>query len=416
MVQAEIGGQQQFAAAFPFVTETGEQAFVDTRSAADIVQSGEKLERFEIIPLANVITETPVIDPVHASELAVDMAQGRGQLLPILVRVREDEESGALVYDVADGFHRTAGLKAADQPTIKAVVMYGCTDEELIDKRIISANSVKSVKFGRIALWMNAGYDLTPWAEQGISLRDAVSTAVFNSNSVKGGDLDEAEIQRMKDWVVEKARHWQMPVAELWTNLGIIEQSDPRLVQLVRPKVEKGEEGTVITQANLKMVSDIYPGPENYGVQRALINWFLENRASAHQLEDMAWCIQGLVQVGMKAKEVSVLIADMETRREQAALNASKADDARYDSQFKSNPRRSASTSRRTSAKEFRDEIAQLKWWEKTEGLDEREKNIVAAIFDDRKSLAEAVEQFDISRDEIGAIILSALDKRPSVN
>lgn len=409
MVKVEVDGSQQSKASFPFVAQTGETSQVDTRPAVEIIRAGEKLERFEIIPLTNIISETPVIDPVHASELAVDMAQGRGQLLPILVRVREDEKTGDLEYDVADGFHRTAGLKAAEQPTIKAVVMYGCSDAELIDKRIISANSVKSVKFGRIALWMNDGYNLTPWADQGIKLKDAVATTVFNSDEVKGAELSNPEVQKMKDWVEEKARHWQMSVSELWTNLGIIEQSDPRLVQLVRPKVEKGEESSFITQAQLKIVAELYPGPENYSVQRALINWLLGNHPSASQLEDMAWAIHENVKIGMKAKDVTELITRVEKGRESNQAEAENKDNINFE--HNQNGRRGKYIPGWT-LKGFREEISQLRWWEKIDGIKEKDRDIVSAIFGERKSLQEAVEQFGVSREEIGQIILDSLDRR----
>jgi len=377
---------------------------IDTRPSFEIVKSGEKLERLEIIPIESVITETPVIDPKHASDLAVDISTNpRGQLSAILVRVREEE--GGLVYDIADGFHRTAGLKAAGAATVKANVMYGCSDAELTDNRILAANSVKSVKFGRLALWMDQGYQLTPWAEKGVRLIDAVNTALFNSDEVKGANLSIEEVDQMKEWVREKSRHWQMPLHTLWGNLSVIEQSDPRLIQLVRPKLTKEDEGRYITQSHLRVVSQEFPGPENYGVQRALINWVLTNSVSASRLESFIDRLQGRMKIGMKFGEASEKIAELEKFDEEMHRRAEAREQRLDDIQ-------QGRTANETWATRLKRENQNLKWWENIEDMDERSRDIVKTIFVDRKSVGEAAEIFNIDRQELGEILLQALEMR----
>lgn len=397
---------------------------VDDRTSLDIVRSGERARRWEFIPLVNVITETPVIDPAHASELAADIAQSQ-QLLPILVRAHETNR-GDLAFQIADGFHRSAGMKAAGMEKIEAIVMYGWSHEELLNKRILSANSVKSVKFGRLALWMNELFELTPWSENGVALSDAVTATVFNSEEIEG-KVNRREMQQLREWVRTQARNWQMPVDEMWSSLGIIEQSDPRLVHLVRPEISKGDEHTFILEGHLKAVSEAFPGKDNFPIQRALINWSLQAGGSTQQVERMAESIESYVTPGMKAREAAEVIAGIDrawaneraqktAERERAKKVALRREDSFEDDGV---TRQSGRTGERP-AKITKDqqlqnrltEIKGLKWWERTSGLEERQADIVRLVLGEEVKLSDIEERFNACRDEVGNMILDALEKR----
>lgn len=252
---------------------------------------------------------------------------------------------------------------------------------------------------------MDQGYQLTPWAEKGVRLIDAVNTALFNSDEVKGANLSIEEVDQMKEWVREKSRHWQMPLHTLWGNLSVIEQSDPRLIQLVRPKLTKEDEGRYITQSHLRVVSQEFPGPENYGVQRALINWVLTNSVSASRLESFIDRLQGRMKIGMKFGEASEKIAELEKFDEEMHRRAEAREQRLDDIQ-------QGRTANETWATRLKRENQNLKWWENIEDMDERSRDIVKTIFVDRKSVGEAAEIFNIDRQELGEILLQALEMR----
>ncbi len=309
-------------------------------SSLELLRSGEKLNRLETIPLDNVLVDTALLDPQHARDLQASMeTENQGLLVPILVRARED--NGSVVYDVADGFHRTSAKKQLGDPTIDAKVLYGCSNEELADHRILAANSVKSVRFGRLAIWMNDAYSLTPWAKAGIGMSEAFSIAVFNSPQDRNGRLTEKQTEGLKNWARNKANHWQMSIHNVWTNLGIIEQSDPDLVRIVRPRLAKQDEGKAITQTHLRAVSEPYPSPGNYGLQRAIIQWTLSTKASVQQTDTLATKLLDRVSLGMSQSSAervikAVLKEEAETQRAREEIAQRRRDRAEF---AESNPK-----------------------------------------------------------------------------
>ncbi len=392
----------------------------DDRASIDIVASGERARRLEMIPLANVITETPVIDPVHASELAADIIREQ-QLMPILVRATMID--GELSYQIADGFHRSSGMKAAGKESIEAFVMYGWSYVELLNKRILSANSVKSVKFGRLAMWMQELYEMTPWSEMGIGLSEAVTATVFKSESIDGKAIGSRDMVKLREWVNGQARNWQMTTDELWVSLSTIEQSDPRLVHLVRPKVEKGDEHSFILESHLREASEAFPGKANYPIQRALINWVLDKGLSPTQVERMAGDLRPHLKPGMKAREVLEVIDGIsrswEFERQRAAevraqsRRAAQAREARLDEEFEEKPK-APKTPKEKPIVAHEEELKRLKWWETTEGLEDGERELVRLVLGEAKRLIDVEESFGIGREQIRNTLMDALQKRDS--
>lgn len=403
------------------IASGGEFQFIptisDARSAMDILQSGERARRFERIPLDLVITETPVIDPEHASELAADIAREQ-QMMPILVRATENLGAG-LQYQIADGFHRSAGMKAAEMETIEAVVMYGWSYEELLNKRILSANSVKSVKFGRLATWMEELYELTPWHEMGIRMTEAVTATVFNNPEIGKKTLENHQLRGLKEWVNRQARNWQMPLGELWSSLSIIEESDPKLVHLVRPKIEQGEEHKFIVQGHLRAVTDAYPGRNNYNVQRALINWVLEEGATPKDVDRMAEAIKDLLEPGMRASEVVNIIERVRSVGDDNESSEDGNDTGASHRQGASSRRPRGEISNKQTRKQLekerddlKSEVDRLTWWRSIEGSDDTQGKVLELVLGEARKIDEVGNELGIDKDEVGRHIIEGLEKR----
>lgn len=392
----------------------------DTRPSIDIINSGERARRLEMIPLEYVITETPVIDPVHASELAADIKREQ-QLMPILVRGTVID--GELAYQIADGFHRSSGMKAAGEESIEAFVMYGWSYVELLNKRILSANSVKSVKFGRLAMWMQELYEMTPWHDMGIGMSEAVTATVFKSPTIEGKAIGNRDMSRLQEWVNGQARNWQMTTGELWESLGTIEQSDPRLVHLVRPTINKGDEHSFILESHLKAASEAYPGKSNYPIQRALINWVLENKITPTGVDRMAADIRPNLKPGMKARDVTEVILGIakgweferqhraETRARQAREAAAREE--RYDREPLPRSSSERGANQRPNPKISQaEELKRLKWWEATDGLEDGQRELVRLVLGEARRLTDVEESLGIAREQAGIWIVDAIAKR----
>lgn len=116
-----------------------------------LLQHNVETTRMELVPVNMIVQEEIAIDETHVKSLAESMSGTRGQISPMTVRARWLEDSKIIHYDVIDGFHRAAGLILIGKDIAKCVVVYGCSDEELFDLRVLAANSVRSVQFARVA-------------------------------------------------------------------------------------------------------------------------------------------------------------------------------------------------------------------------------------------------------------------------
>jgi hypothetical protein len=187
----------------------------------------------------------------------------RGQLSPLTVRARL--EGDRIVYDIIDGFHRSAALQVIAKEDgkdifAKAVVVYGCSDEELFDLRILAVNSVKSVSFSRLVEWMQGAFSKTKWAEKGISLSQAFSLATQDSSGIHF-KLSADEVGELKRWAFQKAKKWGKNPASLCTDLRMVEHADPDLIKRVRvggggPHAKKGEVNPACLRAIVNELPD----------------------------------------------------------------------------------------------------------------------------------------------------------------
>lgn len=278
----------------------------------DLARKGERVQRVEVIPLIQVLTESAIVDVGHAQDLGASMASVRGQLVPILVRARESE--GGVVYDVIDGFHRTEGKKRQGDLTIQANVVYGCSDEEMYDLRILAANSVKSVQFARLAEWMHSSFAQTPWADR-ITVTQAFQMGIFKRKGSRYEGIDTEDIAKIHDWVEGKARLWQRSISAIWTSLRLVDISAPDIVRDVRTASSGDERKRVTTQDKLKLVAGRFPGAENFEAQRAFIGYADQHRLGSEELHELLWRNASHIDVKTSKDEISAQITALEGQR-----------------------------------------------------------------------------------------------------
>jgi len=211
------------------------------------------------------------------------MVGDRGQISRITVRARLD--NGLIKYDIIDGFHRTLGAVKKGFSEIKAVVIYGCNDEELYDLRILAVNSVKSIQFSRLIQWIQLSFENSPFANLGINVSQAFAIASNDSEKSSVAKLSPEKTRELKEWVKEKAEIWQRPIASIYQDLRIANISDPTLANEVR-SVSGGSSGSrYTTREKLRRVSERFPGQENWVLQRAIIHFANEHQLQTKQID-----------------------------------------------------------------------------------------------------------------------------------
>lgn len=263
--------------------QLNQQELLLNLSPYDILRAGIEAQRLEVIPISNILAEEGLIDPYHARELGESMKQKRGQISPVTVRARFDGMN--VVYDIIDGFHRTEAGRMNGNQEIDANVLYGCSDQELYDLRILAASSVESVQFARMALWITSAFALTPWAKKGLTVVNAFNMAYMDSKNTYLPGFDMGEVSDIKAWVKDKCTVWQRPMGSVRLDLQLAEISDPTLVRSVRKASGGYETVTTITETKLIMVARAFPGEKGFYIQRAIMNFAIDNRANKTVLE-----------------------------------------------------------------------------------------------------------------------------------
>ncbi len=281
-------------------------------SPRELLRHGVETERLETIKLASVLTDESLTDQSHSQELGESMKGTRGQLTPIAVRARLGER-GEIVYDIIDGFHRTEGKKSSGDEEINATVLYGLSDEELFDYRILAASSVRSVQFPRIAKWIEKSYATTPFLEKGISVAQAFGIALNDKSD--NADLSRDEKKRLKDWVEKKCTRWDKTVSAMHGILKIVEASDPELVKDVRTATGGKERSKNLTQTRLQVVAFTYPGQEHFAMQRALIQASIDRRLGSEQTKALIQSIKSDINPGMSEAEIYELARNARIKR-----------------------------------------------------------------------------------------------------
>lgn len=266
----------------PRIKDTGK---LDLRSPLEVIRSGERIVREESIPVGGVLLDGTLIDKAHSKYLARLMLSDDGQIHRINVRPRELD--GKVVFDTTDGYHRADAIRINGWQTALATCLYGRTNAEVARLRIIAAPSVSSVKFGRVATWMNDAYAESEWKNSGVSLLEAFSVTNFNSKTTKSPNVQGEKVEELKVWCKDFADAIQMTVGEVWVDLSIAVAADPELVLIVREDSKDRDKTMSITASMLQAVTDVYPGPDNYGIQKGLINFALQNQLTTRGMREL---------------------------------------------------------------------------------------------------------------------------------
>lgn len=256
----------------------------------EIIFTEKRGYRMEMVPVELIISEATLVDDEHATELRDSMEGEWGQISPLTLRARVDRETGEVVCDIIDGFHRTAGLKyiarmRKEAVHAKAVVLYGCTDDEMYDLRVLAASSVKSVKFARTVEWMKKSFESMSWQceridtlirEDRITLSQIFSLAFQDTSGERIGLKDE-EARELKKWAQEKANRWGKPLSTLMIEMKTAELASPHLVKKVRLS---GGGGTgYLTQARLHEI--VIQIPNEHALQERVAEVVVKKNVTA---------------------------------------------------------------------------------------------------------------------------------------
>ncbi len=303
----------------------------------ELLKNGEGAKRENIaIALGDVIVDYSLVDDTHAEELKDSMADKWGQTSSITVRARELD--GRVVYDIIDGFHRTEAKRRMGAETIKANVLYGVTDEELFDLRIVAANSVRSVQFPRIAEWISRSYSQTEWAKKDIPITQAFTlTLTDRETSYK---VSTEDLEGIKDWVDRKCRRWQRSPGYIYDILKTVEAADPELVKKVRLASGGRDREQKVTPSRLKLIATGFPGKDNYWLQDRLMDASINFRLYAPQTaklvelvkqkikpEDRKKAIERIIDEAVSTIRAEEVLAKNETSEFESEIDEQSADE-----------------------------------------------------------------------------------------
>ncbi len=254
-------------------------------SPEDLAREGIRCQRSEDINLRKITDEEGVTEQETLDKLAASMQQPWGQINRIVAAAQLNRRS--VVYRTIDGFHRVASLRMIGRESVRAEVLYGLTDEETYDLRVL-ATTRRSVQYARVASWMQKSFEESMWAEKGLTLVQIFSLAAQNTSGSRLG-LSEKEAEEAKLWAIAKAELWGKSPQTIWQERMVIDKADPDLVQKVR--VGAGGKHTkkgVINPTRLKAIVDILPGEENFALQNRLANLQSEHNLDVPELQQVA--------------------------------------------------------------------------------------------------------------------------------
>jgi len=225
----------------------------------------------------------------------------------------------------------TKWVQQRNNMKIKAVVLYGCSDEELYDLRVIAARWVKSVKFARMATWMQGSFSTSQWEspeltemvkEGHLTLAQVVSLAEVDGSG-KILKLTPEEAIEVKSWVREKAKKWKRPLSSLVSEMRLIEAAAPDLVARVRIDSGGRKGRGVLTQARLKAIVDHIP--HEWELQRKLVDLIIEHNFTGKEMDFLAWALKNAIEIGDEETKKTVLnnpqfyFKELEERKEESA-------------------------------------------------------------------------------------------------
>lgn len=250
----------------------------------ETLRTGERIARIEEIPVERISTEVLIVDEDHSEALRKSISGPRGQISAIVARARiGGKTKGDIGFDIIDGFHRFEAVRALKWPTIQGKVLYGCSDEEMYDLRILAASSVKAVKYPRLKYWMRGAWNQTSWRNK-ISLLQACNITRSDSSGERLG-LSRREAEEIKRWVNEKSRQWLIPVPTLADMFLLMESAAPDLIEKIRPKGKFVEGKLSLTRRQLGIIARAFSG--EFELQRQIASFAVGFAVSTKDLQTL---------------------------------------------------------------------------------------------------------------------------------
>lgn len=227
---SQLGREREFLydATVPLVN----RSLLDYVSIVD-TREGGMAEAF--VPLSLIYREDVPVDAAHVNELADSIIKeeehGRvsGQLSPVLL----GEVSTEPQFRILDGFHRVGALTQLNRIEAFATIRPNCTPEDVVDLRIISATTHRSVRFIRVLDWVEDAWKLTGWSER-VRLTQAFALRFSGAMTGSRIGLDNEEADEVKQWVNRKCDQWHISPAYVYKHLQTAQAADPQLIREAR--------------------------------------------------------------------------------------------------------------------------------------------------------------------------------------
>lgn len=265
-------------------------------------RDGGLLEAY--VPVDLVDQEEVAVDQAHVRELAESIMQQSqthaitGQLSPVLL----GQLPGRDRFVILDGFHRVQAVKLAGNAIVYATIKANCAPEDVIDLRIVAANSHKKVKFARIVEWVEEAWQSTSWADRADVSQAFVMTFLNGTGMGKGkagNGLTKDEVQEIKGWVRQKCAQWDVNPVSVDKYLRTARAADPELVKIARER-SSGHKLEVITPMHLSVI--VRHLPNDYMMQDIVARQAVANTLTVAQTQSLSLAVsKAMTYVDMDA-------------------------------------------------------------------------------------------------------------------
>lgn len=211
-----------------------------------------------LVSISLIYREDVPVDKIHVEELAVSMrregeVKRSGQLSPVLLACVPDFPQ----LPILDGFHRVAALNQNGQTEVFSTIRPTSNWEEVIDLRILSAETHRSIRFSRLVEWVEDGWNRSQWADR-VKVNQAFALRYAKSMTGERIGLSPDEAQDIRDWVDRKCEQWHMKPGTLYQHLLTAQSAAPDLVKDARER-KGGSSLEAITPQHLKEISLTLP-------------------------------------------------------------------------------------------------------------------------------------------------------------
>ena len=206
-----------------------------------------------------VSREDVPVDIAHVNELVESilseekLGRNSGQLSPVLL----GEVPGQPQLKILDGFHRVSALYSLNRDQVFATIRPECTEETVVDLRIIAATTHRAVRFVRLLEWVEDAWRLGPWGER-IKISQALGLRFQRTMTGKNLGLESSEADEIKDWIERKSQQWHISPGTLYQHFLTAQHADPALVREARGR-EGGHKLEALTPDHLAAIARVLP-------------------------------------------------------------------------------------------------------------------------------------------------------------